>query len=56
MEALGMKALSIQQPWAWAGGPFCWLLANPRPLPFTPIKGKLSLFEVDMEIKNGYPL
>ena len=53
MEALGMKALSIQQPWAWAAGTFCWLLANPRPFSIfsiTPLKGELGLFEVDMEI------
>ena len=32
----------------WACGPWCWKLANPRPL-VTPIryKGQLSLFEVD---------
>jgi len=31
----------------WLFGEFGWRLANPRPLPFTPMKGRLGLFEVE---------
>jgi hypothetical protein len=30
----------------WFGGPFGFVLANPRPLPFLPYKGQLSMFRV----------
>lgn len=39
-------------PNPWAAGTFCWMLKNPRTLPFTPLKGQLSLFEVDIEIEE----
>lgn len=28
----------------WAEGPFCFLLRNPRPLPFTPCRGALGFW------------
>jgi hypothetical protein len=34
-------------PTLWAEGPFCWVLANPRPLPeLIPWKGQQQLFNV----------
>jgi hypothetical protein len=31
----------------WAEGPWCWILANPRPMKPVQWTGKLSLFQVD---------
>jgi hypothetical protein len=31
----------------WFEGPFGWVLKNPKPMPFRPCKGALSLFEPD---------
>ena len=31
----------------WFFGPFGLVLANPEPLPFRPLRGRLGLFEVD---------
>jgi hypothetical protein len=31
----------------WFGGPYGWVLENPQPLPFYPLKGRLGLFEVE---------
>ena len=32
----------------WFHGPFGWVLANPRPLPFRPCPGRLMLFHPDI--------
>lgn len=32
----------------WFVGPFGWVLENPRPLPFVPMKGRLGLFDVQL--------
>lgn len=32
----------------WYVGPVGWLVADQRPLPFIPMRGKLSIFEVDL--------
>lgn len=32
---------------------YAWVLANPRPVEFTPIKGKLHIFEVELEELKG---
>lgn len=37
----------------WFVGPYGFKLANARPLPFTPMKGKLSLWPVDLKDVNG---
>jgi hypothetical protein len=34
----------------WFEGPFGWVLANPRPLPFVPYRGQLGLFRVPRNI------
>ena len=34
-------------PSPWFEGPFGFVLANARPLPFRPLSGRLNLFEVD---------
>lgn len=34
---------------AWFQGPFGFILKNPRPLKFQNIKGKLNIFDVEME-------
>jgi ASCH domain len=34
----------------YAEGPWCWIVANPRPLLRTPYRGKLQLFDVDDEL------
>lgn len=31
----------------WFGGPCGWVLENPQPLPFYPLKGRLGLFEIE---------
>ncbi len=31
----------------WAFGPFCYVLSNPKPLPFQPCKGSLGFFTPD---------
>lgn len=31
----------------WFDGPYGWVLENPKPLPFAPVRGRLGLFEVD---------
>lgn len=43
-----MPAISIRQPWAWAmPGQWHWVLADARPLPFWPCKGRLGIFKVE---------
>jgi len=37
-------------PSPWFTGPFGFVLANPKPLPFRPLLGQLGLFEVEMEV------
>jgi hypothetical protein len=32
----------------WFSGPYGFVLTNPEPLPFRPLRGKLGLFEVEM--------
>lgn len=34
-------------PSDWFFGPYGFVLANPRPVPFVPIKGRLGFFDVD---------
>lgn len=34
----------------WASGPWCWVLANPRPLKPVPFKGKLMIFTIPDEL------
>lgn len=34
----------------WFDGPYGFVLANARPLPFTPLRGQLGLFEVQLEV------
>lgn len=34
----------------WAHGPWCWVVANPRPVKPFPIRGKTLLFEVPDEL------
>lgn len=31
----------------WFDGPIGWILTNTQPLPFHPVNGRLSLFEID---------
>lgn len=35
-----------EDPSDWFEGPYGFILQNPRPLPFRPLKGKLGFFEV----------
>jgi hypothetical protein len=38
----------------WFFGPYGFVLANPEPLPFQPLKGKLGFFDVEMpEASDG---
>jgi hypothetical protein len=37
----------------WFGGPFGFVLANPKPLPFRACKGQLGLFEVEAKGVKG---
>jgi hypothetical protein len=42
-------------PSRWAmDGHFHWILANPRPLPFVELAGKLGLWETGLEIPAGF--
>lgn len=36
----------------WSEGPVYWVLKNPRPLPFIPIKGGLGLFDPPPHVKS----
>lgn len=38
----------------WFFGPYGFKLANPQPLPFVPMKGKLGFFEVDESLLNSH--
>jgi hypothetical protein len=32
--------------------PFGWVLANPKPLPFMPMRGRLKLFDPSEEVRQ----
>lgn len=32
----------------WFDGPYGWTLANPREVPFVPLRGSQGLFDVDL--------
>ena len=39
----------LSEPSAWATGPWCWILANPRAIKPQAASGKLGLWEADLE-------
>lgn len=48
-----MVGISTTSESAWFTGPYGFVLANPRPLPFTPWKGRLGLFDIPNEEVAG---
>ncbi len=40
--------------WAFPGE-WHWVLENPRPVPFVPMKGQLSMFDVDLPVPRLKP-
>jgi hypothetical protein len=39
----------------WFTGPFGWVVANAKRLPFVAMRGKLGLFDAPVEVLSNYP-
>jgi len=39
---------------SWFTGPYGFVLANPEPMPFIPLRGMLGFFEVDESLLKGH--
>ncbi|KAA5603782.1 hypothetical protein F1188_19175 [Roseospira marina] len=50
--AVDVVACVTDHPSPWFFGPIGWVLANPRPLLFTPCRGRLGLFTPDLTVRQ----
>lgn len=41
---------ALYSPSPWYMGQVAWALRDPMPLPFTPVKGRLRFFNVDLQV------
>lgn len=47
---VNLREIVLQHPSPWFEGPYAWILSDPKPLKFFPMRGRLGLFWLDDEL------